>query len=96
MQKVDMTIRYELGHSYEETWIQTNYHCPYCGYDQVWVEDHSGDYYTGPTHLCVACTSAFHLPSKPSPTNLKSRKDGDWQNAQRYEAITKAIEGNQP
>lgn len=41
---------------------QTNLYCPECGKQTVYVENSEGDYYVGPTHLCVSCDSNFTLP----------------------------------
>lgn len=35
--------------------------CPCCGEQQVWVEDSAGDYYVGPTYLCVACGATGNM-----------------------------------
>ena len=34
--------------------------CPGCGSRETWVQDDEGDYYDGPTYLCVACGSDGH------------------------------------
>jgi hypothetical protein len=30
-------------------------HCPCCGSKAVYVEDSDGDYYCGPTYVCIIC-----------------------------------------
>lgn len=46
-----------------EKWSRTELHCPSCGQIGVWVEDSPGDWYEGPSHLCVGCSAEFTLPS---------------------------------
>jgi ssDNA-binding Zn-finger/Zn-ribbon topoisomerase 1 len=41
---------------------KTHLHCPECGKQTVYVENSEGDYYEGPTNLCVSCDSNFTLP----------------------------------
>lgn len=60
---VSLDVRYALGHSYPETWEWTTFHCPNCGRQEVWREHGEGDYYQGPSHLCIACPYEFTLPS---------------------------------
>ena len=47
--------------------------CPHCGEKTVYVEQGAGDYYVGPTHLCVSCHFSFSLPggAKSTGTELK-------------------------
>lgn len=69
------SVKYELGHSYEETWDKSEYFCPHCGKNEVWEQQGDGDYYQGVTYLCISCGGIFHLPQRPRPEN--------WQDQQR-------------
>lgn len=60
---VTLTIHYEAGHSYDETWAATNFYCPVCGKQPVWGEQGPGDYYEGSEYLCLTCGTTFTLPS---------------------------------
>ena len=75
-----MKIKYEAGHSYDETWEQTDFYCPGCGSKQVWVEVDAWDYYQGPNYLCLGCEAMFTLPSGCS-------QRGDWQTRQRLQEL---------
>jgi len=63
MKSVSVDVRYEAGHTYQETWHQTDFFCPLCGLRKVWDEDSAGDYYLGTTLTCAACGGTFHFPS---------------------------------
>lgn len=79
--RVKMTIKYELGHSYDETWERTDYFCPSCGKQPVWEEAGPGDYYMGTQLLCVICKASFYLPTG------YSQSEKNWQNQQRLAAL---------
>lgn len=51
--RTNQTITFEL----------TNYYCPNCGKKEVWTDNGVGDYYEGPTFLCISCENAFTLPT---------------------------------
>ena len=38
-------------------------HCPNCGNQSVYVEQGPGDYYEGPKHICIDCSTIFSLPT---------------------------------
>ena len=76
---VTLEVKYELGHSYRETWNATDLYCPSCGAKKVWVESGAGDYYEGPGHLCVECGADFTMP--------RLGLGNSWQDKQRREAI---------
>ena len=44
-----------------ETMNSTDLYCPECGEQRVMVENGEGDYYAGPTHLCLVCHFRFCL-----------------------------------
>lgn len=73
-------VKYELGHSYEETWEGTGLYCPQCGQLEVWRNTNGGDYYEGEQHLCTSCESTFSLPRLHAALP-------DWQNEQRLAAL---------
>jgi hypothetical protein len=50
------------SHKYSETWEPTEYYCPACGKQSVWMESYGGDYYVGERHLCIGCNVSFYLP----------------------------------
>lgn len=77
---VTLTVRYELGHSYDETWEASDLACPSCAERTVWVDAGAGDYYEGPAHLCINCSSTFTMP------RLEHDPE-DSQTKQRLEAI---------
>ncbi len=52
----------EFSHKYTEKWKETDYFCPRCGSETVWVCDDEGDYYVGEQHLCVEGGHTFYLP----------------------------------
>lgn len=76
-----LKVKYEAGHSYDETWVPTDYHCPRCAAKDVWVEQSEGDYYQGPSHLCRKCGASFALPSGAYVN------DKNWQNQQRLKVL---------
>ena len=73
-------VKYELGHSYEETWERSESHCPVCGERRVWVECGEGDYYDGPMYMCEACGSS-------GCKWYGDTRHNDWQDKQRLAAI---------
>ena len=78
-------VKYELGHSYEETWEKTDSFCPVCGIRNVWVQDSDGDYYQGPEFMCASCGA-----SGVQWTGHDGRK-GNWQDRQRFDAINQRV-----
>jgi len=79
MKKVNLEVRYEAGHSYNEEWELTGNHCPNCGEKKVWNNNSGGgDYYVGEKLRCNGCGCEFYLPGG---VNLPS--DEDWQARQR-------------
>lgn len=76
---VSLEVKYELGHSYHETWTQTSFRCPNCGEQAVWVNTGGGDFYEGPQHICSDCEHTFTLP--------RLDRCRDWQDKQRLEAF---------
>lgn len=78
---ITFNVKYEAGHSYNETWEKIDYFCPACGKQAVWHAVSAGDYYVGEQFLCADCSAEFYLPNGASP-NEKS-----WQNKQRLEFI---------
>lgn len=58
------TVTYDFKtHTLRAEFESTEYFCPSCGKQTVWVETGDGDFYVGPTHLCTSCSSEFELPS---------------------------------
>ncbi len=82
--EVTFEVKYELGHSYQETWIPDDCRCPECGEKNVWCDESPGDYYLGPKYLCLSCRSEFHI-------SRGGISDKNWQNEQRLAAILKKI-----
>lgn len=85
---VTLTIHYEAGHSYDETWAATHFYCPVCGKQPVWAEQGPGDFYVGSDYLCLACGATFTLPTYSDAPN------DDRQDAQRLADIRKYLENN--
>lgn len=56
----NMIAESEYGQRYLE---DTDYFCPNCGKQSVFVENCEGDYYLGPTHYCIECKFEFSMPS---------------------------------
>jgi predicted RNA-binding Zn-ribbon protein involved in translation (DUF1610 family) len=79
--KVTFDLKYELGHSYEETWVDDHEveHCPKCGSTRIWTNPSSGDCETPPSYLCEDCGTDFGL--------VFWHHDDNWQTQQRLEAI---------
>lgn len=62
MKQIQVEIKYKLGHTYKFKYDETDSHCPNCGNKSVWVEHGEGDFYCGPTYLCISCNYAFYIP----------------------------------
>lgn len=62
--------------------------CPSCGLkDTVWVEDRSGDYYVGPSYLCIECEAEFTFQG---PYNDESQNAyAEEQRKERTEKVSK-------
>jgi hypothetical protein len=59
-------VKYEAGHTYRETWTHNkDIHCPACGKRTIWTEQSDGDYYQGPSSICISpgCGATFTMPS---------------------------------
>lgn len=57
---IDVEIRYPAGHSYEFAWAYSpGVVCLNCGVAEVYTEHSEGDYYVGPTSVCLACCATF-------------------------------------
>ena len=71
------TVTVDYGsHKYKEVWEPDGVpFCPHCGQPDVWVECSEGDYYEGPTFLCLMCGTSFTLPSY----NPNSKRNTDIQ-----------------
>lgn len=54
--------------AHRERWRRTDYYCPICGTRAVWEEEGAGDYYAGPSILCIACGGSMQHPSEGPPT----------------------------
>lgn len=63
----EVTIKFHWG-EYKTTYLKEEVFCPNCGEKKVWSENSEGDYYIGPTYLCIGCNFAFHLPSSGETT----------------------------
>jgi transposase-like protein len=79
---VQVTVKYEAGHSYRQQWGPTEHHCPGCGAKDVWSELGVGDYYVGAEFLCRVCGASFTM-QYGGPNN-------NWQDQQRLAAIRAA------
>ncbi len=73
-----ISIKYPLGHSYNETYCKDSIHCPFCGKQEVWLEQGDGDYYYGSTEVCLDCGQQFtiQLGSNPVDTHYDERVNG--------------------
>lgn len=76
MPEVTFTNHYKAGHSYQETWTDTEIHCPSCGKKAVWRDTSGGDYYVGEQHICIACAFSFCMPNC---NHIDERDDNDMQ-----------------
>jgi predicted RNA-binding Zn-ribbon protein involved in translation (DUF1610 family) len=63
MAEITFTNHYRAGHSYDERWATTDYHCPACGEKKVWENQSGGDYYVGTQLICTACSFSFYMPA---------------------------------
>lgn len=84
--RVELDVRYALGHSYPETWCKGALFCPHCGKQEVWEEQGEGDYYVGASFLCIACRYNFTIQG-PYESN-DAYQETYW--SQRYQAITES------
>ena len=80
--RVDLTVKYEAGHSYDESWEKTDLHCCLCGKKNVWVELGLGDFYNGLSYLCGDCGASYC-----HPTEAMREGDIDFQDRQRMNAF---------
>ena len=62
--KITVPCRY--GHKNQNTKYlaePTPYYCPHCGSNgTVYIEAGEGDYYCGPSSVCIFCDARFSLP----------------------------------
>ena len=79
---MEIEVKYKAGHSYNETWLKGEYHCPDCGVKGLWEEQGEGDYYVGASFCCHHCGSVF---------TMQYREGQSYTDKQRVEAI-KAVE----
>ena len=87
MKTTTFTVLYKAGHSYNERWdYDEEMFCPNCGVKGIWFEWGEGDYYLGPTHICLACNAEFSLPSLRVISN-----EADEPYPQRFKALQKAM-----
>ncbi len=42
-------------------WIKAGCFCPGCGGEATWVQNSEGDYYNGPTYVCLGCESRGYM-----------------------------------
>ncbi len=95
MQKADLVaevrvdVHYRAGHSSSEVWELLEIYCPECGKKRVWRETSEGDYYVGPTYLCVACGAGGQILFQKAWITPDSDNDYD---EQRLTAIRAALE----
>jgi len=83
MKKININVKYEAGHSYNEEWELTEYHCPSCGSKKVWNNNSGGgDMYVGEKLRCNGCSCEFYLPDGVLITG-----SNDWQANQRAEVF---------
>lgn len=61
MEQIEVTIKYKLGHSYKYLYEKTEFFCPSCGKQSVWVEN----FYDGPIYVCISCEKQFYMPVIP-------------------------------
>lgn len=56
-------------HTLRAEFESTEYFCPSCGKQTVWVETGEGDYYVGPSYYCTSCCAMFNLSGGPISVN---------------------------
>lgn len=78
-------VKYEAGHSYEETWEESDLLCPKCSSATVWTECGMGDYDLGNPYLCLTCGIYFYMPIRPTQAT-------NWQWLQRIQELKAGIE----
>lgn len=78
--KKTFKVKYEHGHSYEESYEKTELYCPGCGTKGLWDELDAGDYYVGENFVCVACGSVFTM-------QYQGKREDNWQDRQRVESL---------
>lgn len=96
--EVTLDVKYEMGHSYKETWERGELFCPGCGKQGVWEEQSGGDYYTGSDFLCPSCGANFTIQFDGVKMKSGTTDVVNWQDEQRRGAILAVIkeEGLQP
>jgi predicted RNA-binding Zn-ribbon protein involved in translation (DUF1610 family) len=70
------------NYSVQETWTKTEYYCPRCGEQKVYVSDLYGNYYSGRSHICGGCSGFFNFNGVQNP-DPEDRED-----KQRFAEIT--------
>jgi predicted RNA-binding Zn-ribbon protein involved in translation (DUF1610 family) len=85
MKRKQLTIKYELGHSYTFWYEKTKLYCPNCGKQEVWMQDDGGYVYVGEEYFCLNCYANFCLPILDVPKNKNEIKD--WQKQQIIEGL---------
>lgn len=76
-------------HSSSVDFAPTDLYCPKCGQHQVWVDTGPGDYYSGPTHYCLACRRIFYVDT----TDYVCPRDSTDPDSQIINAISAHING---
>jgi len=62
MTEINVVVKYPAGHTYIFEYYKSELYCPNCGEKTVWIEQGEGDYYEGPTHVCISCLEYFSMP----------------------------------
>lgn len=57
--RIQTIVELKNGPTITKWWIPAECCCVGCGAINVWVEDAVGDYYHGPTYLCITCGTLF-------------------------------------
>lgn len=52
---------YPGSHHYWDEFVKGDYFCPFCGKQEVWESQDSGDYYVGSEQICATCGARLHL-----------------------------------
>lgn len=55
------------GHHYVRDYEKTEYYCPNCGKQAVWICKDGGDYYLGEQSVCTECKTYHHLDTSGGP-----------------------------
>ena len=73
--ETEVLAEYDAGHSYNEVWEFTNYHCPQCSRVSVFTAPAQSDYYAGEPFACASCGFYWNMPYTRDMAESKALDD---------------------